>query len=195
MKKKFKKETYIEFNGVVYNTRYVHYNNSGEVLSISGEPDNNFKIFEIDINLIPNFVSLKKDFKKYNIDYFRSISEGTITDEDDQEDIVRNTITFYQIPIEEFEDCDLLIEHDAANKQWHFSSTTNHSILETINLVPFYVTAKDTYNYVISSYQFNPILLSSSRVSLDFLSNYEMNLDKISLLTIKKFKKYSVVSI
>jgi hypothetical protein len=195
MPKKSKNKSVEAVSQRVYTKRYVHYNDRGEVLSITGIPDDNFKIFEIDIDLIPNFVSYKKDFRKYTIDYFINIAEGLITDEDDQEEIVRNSIVLHDINFKQSSDYDVLIEHDIKNKKWIFSSNAHISKLESVNILPFYVTLKDQHNFLISAYYIDPLKLSKEKFSVDFTSEKELDLNNISLLTIKKFKNYSVISL
>ena len=56
--------------GVVYNTFFVHYDQEGNVHQLSNIKDEQYKIFEIDLFLIDDFLKGKKDCKKYNIKYF-----------------------------------------------------------------------------------------------------------------------------
>lgn len=187
-----KKKKIVEFNGVVYTTRFVHYNDQGEVFGIGGLPDQNFKNFEIKIDLIPNFVSLKKNYRIYNIDYFVKIAEGLITDEEEIEDADKNNLIPFEVLFEQNKNAELSIVHDATNKQWVVSSTAYKNKLETISSIPLYITIKNNYNFLLSSYSINTLDLIDKQVTLDFLTDVEQDINSISILTVKKFRSYSV---
>lgn len=181
-----------QYNGNVYTKKYIQYNENGEVFGITGIPDDNFKNFEIDLDLIPNFINYKKDFKKYSIDYFLKIAEGLITDEEEIEDYFKNEFVYYTVPIEFKEDFDILIEHDSENRTWTVTSDCSKMMLETVGYVPIHVTVKNNPNFLISSYFIDAKDLYRNKVQLNFLSDIEKDITKISLLTNRKFKNYSV---
>lgn len=185
-----------EAAGVVYNKKYLHYDENGNVLAISIAPSATYKNFLIDLDLIPNFISNKKNFINYKIDYFLNIAEGLISDEDEIEDVLKNQIVLYEIPVEDSNNSfDMLVKHNSLTKKWIVETTADANKLGAITTIPLYVTVKNNYNFLVSAYHINPLLLANTPVELEFLTEEEANLDKVSVLTIKKFKRYGLVKV
>lgn len=193
MRKKIKKEELVQ---LVYDKKYLHYDNAGLVVGISIDPSRTFKNFQIELELIPNFISGKKNFINYKIDYFLNIAEGLISDEDDIEDVLKNQVVLYEIPVEENNNTfDIVVKHDSLSKKWIVETTADANKLSAITTIPLYVTVKNNYNFLVSSYQINPLLLVDNAIELNFLVDEESNLNNISVLTVKKFKKYGLVKV
>ena len=49
---------------------YIHYDSERKVQLISNVVYEGFEIFEIELHLIPNFASGKKQYSGYSVDYF-----------------------------------------------------------------------------------------------------------------------------
>lgn len=181
---------------LVYNKKYLHYDDHGNVFAISIAPSSVYKNFLIDLDLIPNFISNKKNFINYKIDYFLNVAEGLISDDDEVEDVLKNQVVLYEIPVEESNNgFDVLVRHDGVSKKWIVETTADSNKLGAIATIPLYVTIKNNYNFLVSSYHINPLVLAADKVELEFLTEEEINLDSVSVLTIKKFKKYGLIKV
>jgi hypothetical protein len=185
-KKKLKQPTeeVIKFNGVVYNSKFINYDESEKIISITSVSEGPNSL-EIDINLIPNFISFKKNYINYTVDYFKKIKEGLISDEDEIDKIIRSEYVFYQVDRNNVTN-DVTIIHDRRNKKW---------IVEFSEVIPkdstftFYVTKKSNKNYLLSSYSFNT---SEKVLIFDFRSEHESILENIDILVYKKYKNYGL---
>lgn len=172
-------------NGFVYNSRFVNYDDSGKILSISLEKESINNI-EIDNDLIPNFISAVKDFNNYNIQYFLKIKQGLISDEDELDTIVKSEYVFHKIVSDE-DTYEVLIRHDLKNKKWHVDFS-NLILDNSVSNFVFYVTKKSNKNFLISSYNIHDI--SDSHFEFDFKTIDEEQFSGIEVLVYRKFKYY-----
>jgi hypothetical protein len=184
------KEEIINFNGAVYSTKFINYQDTGEIISISSSIESE-NFLEIDIELISNFVTGNKNFHKYNIDYFKKIKLGVLKDTDELDTLVKFDYIYYKIP-ENNDFHDICINHDANNKEWivSLSEVLNKHTLEDFN---FYVVFKNNKNFLLSSYTVNAEnLIKEKNIKFKFLSNDEIDFNKIEILTYKNYNHYSV---
>lgn len=176
-------EEIIEFNGIVYNTKFINYSTTGEVLSIDNLPSS--KLFlEIDINLIPNFINGNKDYRKYNIDYFKKIAEGLLTDYDDCGAIVQSDYVFSKIL--DNNNFDILITHNKNLSLWTVNFLNQ---LEVENL-SFFTVLKSNKSFVLGSYHLNKS--EKDKQIFSFKSVLENDFEKIDVLTYNRPRHYSI---
>lgn len=190
---KINTDTALPFNGVVYTTKFINYTDNGKVVSISFEKEEGYKFLEIELDLIPNFVSFNKSFHNYTIEYFRKIKDGLLTDSDEEDTIVKTEYTYYTIP-KQVGNSEVIIEHNLANKHWlvRISDVLN---LENLSDFSFHVAHLNNKNFLISSYTVQVENIIDNKIIFEFNSSEEQEFDKIQLLTYKKFKSYSVKEI
>jgi hypothetical protein len=177
--------------GVVYNTFFVHYDQEGNVHLLSNIKNEEYKIFEIDLFLIDDFLKGKKDCKKYNIEYFYNLSKGLITDEKDN--IEYSKPLFQIVPIVDTYDNNITIEHDLVNKKWTVSA--DDDALDKLDVLPglsFYVSKKNDPHFLYRSFTVNSEELQQGPIDCDFTTDLELDLTSISVSTLKRFEKYGV---
>jgi len=186
MKKKEKSQV-----GVVYNTFFVHYDQEGNVHQLSNIKDEQYKIFEIDLFLIDDFLKGKKDCKKYNIEYFYNLSKGVITHE--QDNIEYSKPLFQILPLVDSYDNNITVEHDMINKQW--TVFADEDALDKLSVLPglsFYVSKKNDPHFLYRSFTVSSEELEQGPVICEFATNNESDLTSISIATLKRFEKYGV---
>lgn len=177
--------------GVVYNTFYVHYDEDGKVHLLSNERNKNFKIFEIDLFLIEDFLTGKKDHNSYNIEYFFNLSKGVVTAENDT--VEYSKPLFQIIPFTDNYDSHITVEHDSLKKQW--TVIANDDAVEKLEVLPalsFYVCKKNDPHFLYRSFTVSSEELQSGPVSVDFITELEEQIDSISISTLKRFGNYGI---
>jgi hypothetical protein len=179
-------------NGV-YNSFFVQYNENGDVLLVSNVKDPAFSNFEISIDLIPNFITGKKDCRKYNIDYFFKIAEGLLTDDEEYSSLVKLDLLPYEIPNIINEIVDVLVEHDTLNKCWNIITPLyNREKLEVVSQIPLFVCKKNCPHILYAAYYPSADKLIAGAVTIPFQTDKELELNDVSVMTIKKFKSYGI---
>jgi hypothetical protein len=177
--------------GVVYNTFFVHYDQEGNVHLLSNIKDEQYKIFEIDLFLVDDFLKGKKDYKKYNIEYFYNLSKGVITDE--QDNIEYSKPLFQILPLVDTYDNNITVEHDAVSKQWTIFA--DEDALDKLSVLPglsFYVSKKNDPHFLYRSFTVKSEELEHGPVTCKFATDNELDLTSISIATLKRFEKYGV---
>ena len=186
-------ETEIILGGQVYNTFYVHYDSEGKVHSVSNTPSDNLSNFEIDINLIQNFVEGKKDSTKFDIEYFYNISKGLIVDGEDRELTIKSETLLYTIPKDSSSSDEIVVEHDAKNLQWTVTARKGIdeklTIISSINL---FVCKKDDPHFLYTQYSITPRELINNTLYIPFKTEIEKDFNSVMLTTLKKFNSYSL---
>ncbi len=176
--------------GIVYNSYFVHYDDTGKVYLLSNEKNNNYKIFEIDLFLIEDFLTGKKDHNSYNIEYFFNLSKGIATAESDS---VEYSKPLFQIIPHGGKDNHITVKHDVANKCWTvFASDDAAEKLEVLPGVSFYVCKKNDPHYLFRSFTIKSEELQQGPVSLNFETDVEQDINKISVATLKRFGNYGI---
>jgi hypothetical protein len=178
-----------EFSGVVYNNFYVHYEDSGCVRLISNTQSLDFKNLEINPDMIPNFILGKKDCRRYNIEYFQEIKEGKITDEDDSEDLIKTEYHFYNIEKFSIDNPEITIKYNKKSKIWKIEkSKILEEKLMIQSFIPIYVVKFDSPHFLYATYIVDTGKLLNDPQEFIFQTDFEEELENISLLTIKKLK-------
>lgn len=175
----------------VVNKMFVHYNDSGEVYLISNIKESDKNIFEIDLDLIEDFLSGKKNYRNYNIDYFINLNNGVIFDDTEYEKL-KFAITLHHI-IDKSADADIVIFHDKKNKNWSVSA--NQRIKHKLTSMPalsFYICKKDDVHYFYKKLLVDSAVLQKETIVLPFTTDLELDLDAISIVTTRRFKSYSI---
>ncbi len=176
--------------GVVYTSYFVHYDDTGKVYMLSNEKHKNYKIFEIELFLIEDFLTGKKDHNSYNIEYFFNLSKGIATAESDS---VEYSKPLFQIIPLGGEDNHITVEHDTVNKRWVvIASDDAAEKLEVLPGLAFYVCKKNDPHYLYRSFTIKSEDLQQGPVSLDFETEIEQNIDSISVATLKRFGNYGI---
>jgi hypothetical protein len=186
-------ETEIILGGQVYNTFYVHYDSEGKVHSVSNTPSDNLSNFEIDINLIQNFVEGKKDSTKFDIEYFYNISKGLIVDSEDRELAIKSETLLYTIPNAFSSSDEIVVEHDAKNSQWIVTARKGiDEKLTIISSMSLFVCKKDDPHFLYTQYSITPRELIDNILYLPFKTEIEKDFNSVMITTLKKFNSYSL---
>lgn len=177
--------------GVVYNSYYVHYDDDGKVYFLSNVKDINYKIFEIDLFLIEDFLTGKKDHNSYTIEYFFNLSKGVVTAENDT--VEYSKPLFQIIPVDDSDDSDIVIEYDSNNKHWKVKASDDaNEKLEVLPALAFYVCKKNDPHYLYRTFIASTEDLRNGPVICEFDTEIENNINEISVTTLKRFGKYSI---
>lgn len=189
-KPKIVEENLVPFNGVVYNCKIVNYKEDGSIISISNETESEL-FLEIETSLIPNFMKGSKDFRFYNIDYFKKIKDKLITDTDDLDTFVKSDYVYSVI--EQNTNSEILIKNDFVNKKWivTLSNSINQEFLEDFY---FYSVLKNNKSFVLGSYYGKRSDFLNNTIEFNFSSELESDINSILLLTNNK-KRYSLESL
>lgn len=190
MAKKKKEINITEYReAVIYTSKFITYTDDGTVLIAEQERDESKLQLEVDLELIPNFLSGHKHYSDYKIDYFFKIKQGIITDSDDYEDVEKYNNVFYEIP-KNNNAADVVIEHDKLNRAWVIS-LNNLSNIPALGIFSFFICKKDNPNLLYASYEIEHYKLNEP-VEIKFKTLFENEFNELSIFTIRKFKSYTV---
>jgi len=170
---------------------YIYYNDNRKVVSISPiKYDHEVTNFiEVPFIRALDFLEGKKDPARYDLEYFKTGKEKLL----DTKKVLRKNLIF-QIP-EINTLAEVTFVHNIKNKRWEVS-LTNSAIdeLEKMNLntvLKFYVTVKSRPQLLIRTIDIKGTELITKKF-INFSTEYELNLDKISLYTYPEFNSYGV---
>ena len=170
----------------IYNTRFIYYNDTGEILTIKPfPPEDDQLFFEIDFTLVEEFLFGNKSYTNYKINYFLNLVNGIVNEEETviSEErqflyILPSTTSFNnEITLEHTKNCwNIAIRNDAKEKVRLFSK------------LEFFVCKKDDPSFLYSKFTVDLNNLSS----IEFITEYEKDLNLISVVTNKKFNSYGI---
>ena len=171
---------------------YVHYDETGKVHALSNVPSTVNKNFEIDKELVKDFMAFgTKKADKYTIEYFFNLSKGIIEKEEEQV-TVQNNIP-YIIPRTKSYNNEITIEHYVKESKWKICVRDDiKDKLAITSSFLFFVCKKDNPHVLYTT-----IYVDSNNVNEDipFKTKVETKLSKFSLVTNKKFNSYGIKEI
>jgi hypothetical protein len=173
-------------NNGIYNTRFIHYNSSGEILTISPfKPEDEQLFLEIDFSFVEEFLFGNKSFKNYKINYFFNLINGIVNKE---ETVVSEDKKFlYIIPLTSSFNNEITIEYTP--QYWRI--VVREDIKEKIKLhstLNIFVCKKDDPSFLYKELVFDLNSLSP----VYFTNEVETNLKLITLVTTKQFSSYGI---
>jgi len=173
-------------------TMYVWHDDSGTITGISNLKSDGLYL-EVPKARLVDFLSGKKDYCRYNIEYFKFDTALQIKDETTK----ISSALIYEIPrVTEERQADCTIVHNKEQKCWEVLLTDAAKVeLSKINpstVFYFYLTAiKDPhYLYKVISVQTSDIL--DGKV-LNFKSKFEIDIDAYNISTFGYFKSYGLL--
>lgn len=176
----------------IYNTLFIQYTDEGNVVSITNTPDNSFRFFEIDLNLVTDFLfGGTKDPKKYKIDYFFNLSKGVVVDDVEQE-VTKNNLP-YLLPRTNAFNNEITLVHDSKNSQW--SVYIRDDVKDKLNVISdmsFFVVKKDDPCFFYRFFSVPRKELILSKIDIPFLYDEETDISNISVITEKRFNSYGI---
>jgi hypothetical protein len=178
-------------SGMVYNSFYVHYDNEGTVHLLSNVKEDKYKVFEIDLFLIDDFINGKKDFRKYNIEYFYNLSKGIRISENDT--VEYSKPLFQILPLTYNVNDTVILEHNTIDHKW--TVYFDEEALEKLEVLPpitFYICKKDDPHYLYRYFTVDASNIIDGKIDYSFETNYEENLGQISVATLKRFPNYGI---
>jgi hypothetical protein len=174
----------------IHPNMYVYYNDFGNILSISNVKESSKDYLEVPEEKLKDFLSGKKDFGRYKIDYFKFNYENSLADESS---IDTSNSLIYTIPIVDSETLkDLTIIFDKTNKTWQF--VLNNNGIQTVHqhsidkVYSFFIVKDRDPHYLIETLQVTGHELIDSIV---LKCNYVPKIPSIT--TMKQFNSYGLV--
>ena len=174
---------------------YVQYDDTGRVHYVNNFQDPVLKNFEIDLELVLDFLSDgNKDCKKYKINYFFNLSKGVIEHESEQQDIqtpfpvvMSRTISYQN---------EITLDHNLQQSKWtiHVREDLIDQLAISSNLV-FFICKKDDPHYLYSTLIVQPDNLKTGKFDLFFIHDHEKDINNISVVPIRSFKSYGLKEI
>jgi hypothetical protein len=177
-------------DAVVYSKMYVHYDDDGVVHYISNIIDSSKRTFEIDIELVQDFLDLKKHAFNYKIDYFLNLSNGIV-----EEQKVNNVFSNFPYLIPKTADLnnEITLVHNSLAKTWTVVARDDIKYkLEVMSKITFFIVKKDDPYKLISFFNIDAPTLMKSDIIVDFTNEVESNLNLFSVVVEKKFNSYGI---
>ena len=181
-----------ESASAIPSTMYVWYDDSGTITGISNLKSDG-PYLEVPKARLVDFLSGKKDYCRYKIDYFKFDTALQIKDETTK----ISSALVYEIPrVTEDGQADCTIVHNKEQKCWGVVLTDTAKLeLSKINpstVFYFYLTAiKDPH------YLYKPISVQASDILggsiLRFKSDFELDVDAYTISTFGYFKSYGLL--
>jgi hypothetical protein len=171
----------------IYNTRFIYYNDAGEIQAIRPFPpeDDQLLFFEIDFALVEEFLFGNKSYTNYKINYFLNLVNGIINEE---ETVISEEQQFLHIvPTTSSFNNEITIIHTPSS--WNIK--VRDDVIEKVRLfskLEFFVCKKDDPSFLHSKFTVDLNNLSS----IEFVTEDEKDLNLISVVTSKKFKSYGI---
>lgn len=168
---------------------YIYYNDNRKILAISPEKNESLNFLEVPFSRAKDFLDGKKDPARYDLEYFKTGKEQIL----DTKKILRKNLIF-QIPkISTL--ADVTFVHNVINKRWEVTLTSSAiDELEKMNLntvLKFYVTVRSKPQLLIRTMEIKGAELITKKF-VNFESDHELDLDKISLYTYPELNSYGV---
>jgi hypothetical protein len=179
----------------VINKMYVQYDDTGQVHYINNFQDPVLKNFEIDLELVLDFLSDgTKDSKKYKINYFFNLSKGVI--EHEAEETENHSALPFVISRTTSYNNEITLDHNLQEFKWtiHVRQDIMDQLTISSNLV-FFICKKDDPHYLYSTLTVQPNNLKTGKFDLFFIHDHEKDINSISVVPIRSFKSYGLKEI
>jgi hypothetical protein len=172
----------------IHPNMYVYYNDYGNITSISNVKQTDAEYLEVPETKLVDFLSGKKDFSRYKIDYFKFNRENTKHEVD--VDTSQNLI--YIVPVVSDYSKDVTIVLNKQELSWSFVLSNNAK-----NTVSQYSLDK-VYSFYVTKNKDPQFLLDSVHVTgTELLDNVSIpltaGLANISLVISRHFKSYGLL--
>lgn len=170
----------------IYNTRFIYYNDSGEIQTIKPfPPDDDQLFFEIDFFLVKEFLFGNKSYANYKINYFLNLVNGIVNEE---ETVVSEKQQFLHIvqTTSSFNN-EITLVHTPSS--WNI--TIRDDVKEKVRLfskLEFFICKKDDPSFLYSKFVVNLNNLSP----IEFVTEDEKDLNLISIVTKNQFASYGI---
>jgi hypothetical protein len=170
---------------------FVYYSDDGEIFSISSEKDDSLNYVQVTSKQVDDFITGKRDYKRYKVDYFKEGNTYVIKTETEKP----VTHLLLIVPIVENEEKNLIIVHDSKNKCWDFVlNEGGRNLLKNTNsetVYRFYITKYSDPHFLLTS-----ILVKASELltgfSAPFTIDDESNINNISVAVANHFESCGV---
>ncbi len=169
---------------------YIYYNDQKEIIMISPIKYDNLDYLEVAFDRAKDFLLGKKDFARYDLEYFKS---GTLAKTAIEQKIRKSVI--YEIPnVDSKNKCDITLIHSADHWKVHLSSESI-DVLQRRNLnssMKFYVTSKSNPSLLVTTLEIKGLDLLSKK-AINFSREEERNLNSISIYVYPEFDSYGLL--
>lgn len=174
--------------GVAYTHMQIHYDDEGIVHLISNVEDSTKKNFSIELELVEDFISGRKDFRKFKIDYFFNLSKGIVTSE--AQTITNKGQILYLIPrtSEYNNEVTLVKTADYWQVVIHDDAKDRLDILSSLT---FFVVKQDDPYYLYRYFSVDPKVLRLKTIEIPFAVEQEQ--DAVSVTTLQQFNSYGIL--
>jgi hypothetical protein len=170
----------------IYNTRFIYYNDVGEILAIKPfPPEDDQLFFEIDFTLVEEFLFGNKSHTNYKINYFLNLVNGIVNEE---ETVITEERQFlYVLPLTSSFNNEITLEY--TTDCWNI--VVREDVKERVKIFPkldFFICKKDDPSFLYSKFSIDLNNLSP----VMFATKNEKDLNLISVVTSKKFNSYGI---
>jgi Uri superfamily endonuclease len=178
----------------ISNTMFVWHNEEGTITGISNYPSDG-SYLEVSKDRLVDFLSGKKDYCRYHIDYFKFDEALRIKDGS----IEISSALIYEIPkITEVGDTECTIIHDINNKRWKLLlSDSAKQVITQINpdtLFYFHLTSIKDPHYLYRTMKVSASAMMSGATT-SFKTDFENTLSNFSVATFGYFKSYGILEV
>lgn len=172
-------------------TRYVCFNDKGEIEKISRRPDEDLKYIEVDFNRVRSLMEGKESFNSYKVEYDFLEKRYALksTQEWDESKLITGFI--YEIPEQDKETPEIKIIKDNKNKCWRIELEKEFKKSLELELIPidptvqyYSITKKHDPNILHRLLQFD------QSYTVPFEYDFEFDDIPVSVYTVRKFSKY-----
>jgi len=175
----------------IKNTKYVVYDDEGQILSIQNYPDEKYNNLQKEIKEIEKFLNGTVSFLRYKVEYdFIDKDYKLIDIEQYQETLMRESF-LYKMPNDVSKDTDITLIQDNKNSCWklHINPKLPEELKnKKINIDPklqFYsVTKKNDPNVLFAVLNFD------ENLEIPFDRNFKFDKEDVSVYTVRKFSTY-----
>jgi hypothetical protein len=183
----------------VSNDRYVYYDESGEITSISNTNDNNGNYITLSLDQVSNFLIGKESTSSYLVIYDTFIKQNVLRLKYQADDSIFNiNDSIFKVELLTDQKPDFIITQDIVQKEWVFKidqGLKNYLLSQKSfynkNLY-FSITRKNDPHelYRLITVNFADLVENDS-IKVSFKHQFEQSANNLSVYTTKRFETYS----
>ncbi len=180
----------------VNTTRYVYFDNDGEITSISNQYIEGGTYLKVDVDQVMNIISAKEPMSNYVVMFDAVTKQNVIRHrfiEEDMQFDINNQI--YKVPTDNIVRPDFTLQQDIKNRRWNFildpvlaTNLKKHTVRFSSKLQFSITSNNDPHNL----YHYFVIDLETLKedYNIPFVSDLELDSSNVSVYTTKRLETY-----
>ena len=177
--------------------RYVYFDSSGEITSISNRNTEEGNFIEVELNEVINLITAKEPVGKYIVLFDTVTKKHVLRSRFIEEEIqfdINNQV--YKVPVEKPERPDFTLVQDIKNQKWFLKldpslkENLKNKTVQFTNSLNFSVTKQNDPHILYNFFVIDLKTISEEDIEIPFTSEFELDSNAISVYTTKRLETY-----